>query len=70
VRLTAGTKTFDFPCTDGKGRTSIIAPGDYPVKLRLIDAQGGDISVTQSMTINVGAGQLVFLGDVWFGVVP
>jgi hypothetical protein len=69
VRLTVGTKTFDLACTDGKGRTTALAPGDYPVSLRLLDAAMGELSVTQTMTIHVGAGQLVFLGDVPFGVV-
>jgi hypothetical protein len=68
VQLAVGTKTFDFPCAEGKGRTTTLAPGSYPVSLRLIDAQNKDLSVTQTMNIAVGAGQLVFLGDVWFEV--
>jgi hypothetical protein len=69
VRLVAGAKTFDLPCAPGKGRTTAVAPGDYPVMLRLLDAQGDDLSVTQTMTLHVGAGQLVFLGDVLFDVI-
>jgi hypothetical protein len=68
VRLAVGTKTFDFPCADGKGRTTVLAPGSYPVSLRLIDGQNKDLSVTQTMNLAVGAGQLIFLGDVWFEV--
>jgi hypothetical protein len=68
VRLTVGTKNFDLPCTDGKGRTTALAAGDYKVTLRLINAQMGDLSVTQTMTIHLGPGQLVFLGDVPFDV--
>jgi hypothetical protein len=69
VRLVAGTKTFDLPCAPGKGRTTAIAPGDYPVTLSLLDAQGDPLSVTGSMTLHVGAGQLIFLGDVIFDVI-
>jgi hypothetical protein len=68
LRLKVGTKIFDFPCADGKGRTTPLTPGDYPVRLSLIDAQMGELSFTQTMTIHVGAGQLVFLGDVPFDV--
>jgi hypothetical protein len=68
VRVAVGTKNFDLPCADGKGRTTALAPGDYPVTLRLIDSAAADISVTETMTIHVGAGQLVFLGDVPFDV--
>jgi hypothetical protein len=69
VRLTAGTKTFDLPCAPGKGRTTAIAPGDYSVKLSLLDADGDPLSVTGSMTLRVGAGQLVFLGEALFDVI-
>jgi len=69
VRLIAGTKTFDLPCGDGKGRTTAIAPGDYPVTLHLIDAQGADLSVTQTMSLHVDEGQLIFLGNVVFDVI-
>lgn len=68
VRLTVGQKTFDLPCADGKGRTTAIAPGSYPISLRLLDAKGGDLSVTQTMTLSVGAGQLLYLGNVPFDV--
>jgi hypothetical protein len=68
VRLTVGPKTFDLPCADGKGRTTTIAPGSYSISLRLLDAKGGDLSVTQTMTLSVGAGQLLYLGNVPFDV--
>lgn len=68
VRLTAGATKFDMTCADGKGRTTSIAPGDYPVSLDLLDGAGAVLSETQTMTISVGAGQLVFLGDVPFDV--
>jgi hypothetical protein len=69
VRVVAGTKTFDLTCTDGKGRTTTLAPGDYAVTLHLQDAQGADLSVTQTMTLHVSAGQLLFLGNVVFDVI-
>jgi hypothetical protein len=69
VRVVVGTKHFDLPCADGKGRTTALPPGASPVTLHLLDAQGADLSVTQTMTISVGAGQLVFLGDVVFDVI-
>jgi hypothetical protein len=69
VRLAAGTKIFDIPCGPGKGRTTAIAPGDYPVTLSLLDASGDPLSVTGSMTLRVAAGQLVFLGNVVFDVI-
>jgi hypothetical protein len=68
VRLTAGSTKFDMACADGKGRTTSIAPGDYPVSLDLVDGTGAVLSETQTMTISVGAGQLIFLGDVPFDV--
>jgi hypothetical protein len=68
VRLTAGSTKFDMACADGKGRTTSVAPGDYPVSLDLLDGAGAVLSETQTMTISVGAGQLVFLGDVPFDV--
>jgi hypothetical protein len=68
VRLTAGSTTFDMGCAAGRGRTTSIAPGNYPVSLDLVDATGVVLSETQTMTIAVGAGQLVFLGDVPFDV--
>jgi hypothetical protein len=68
VRLLAGTTTFDLTCADGKGRTTAIAAGSYPVTLDLLDASGAKLSETQTMNIAVGAGQLVFLGDVPFDI--
>jgi hypothetical protein len=68
VRLFAGTTMFDLPCTDGKGRTTTIAPGSYPVTLNLLDAQMAKLSETQTMTLAIAAGQLVYLGDVPFFV--
>ena len=69
VRVAAGTTTFDLACADGKGRTTSIAPGDYPVTLHLLDAQGADLSVTQTMTLHIDEGQLLFLGNVVFDVI-
>jgi len=68
VRLLAGTTMFDLPCTDGKGRTTTIAPGIYPVTLDLLDAKSAKLSETQTMTLAIAAGQLVYLGDVPFFV--
>ncbi len=68
VRLLAGATTFDLPCGDGKGRTTAIAPGTYAVTLDLLDATGAKLSETQTMSLAIGAGQLVFLGDVPFDV--
>jgi hypothetical protein len=68
VRLTAGTTKFDLPCADGKGRTTAIAPGSYPVTLDLVDGAGATLSETQTMNVAIAAGQLVFLGDVPFDV--
>jgi hypothetical protein len=68
VRVLAGTKTFDMTCAPGKGRTTAIAPGDYTVALRLLDGTGAELSVTNSMTLHVGAGQLVYLGEALFDV--
>jgi hypothetical protein len=68
VRLTAGTTKFDLPCANGKGRTTSIAPGSYPVVLDLLDGAGAVLSETQMMTESIAAGQLVFLGDVPFDV--
>jgi hypothetical protein len=68
VRVIAGTTTFDLACADGKGRTTAIAPSTYPVTLDLLDAAGAKVSETQTMSIAIGAGQLVFLGDVPFDV--
>jgi hypothetical protein len=68
VRLLAGTTKFDLTCADGKGRTTAIAPGSYPVTLDLLTAAGAKLSETQTMTVTIGAGQLVFLGDVPFDV--
>ncbi len=68
VRLLAGATTFDLACADGKGRTTAIAAGSYPVTLDLLDASGATLSETQTMTVAIGAGQLVFLGDVPFDV--
>jgi hypothetical protein len=69
VRLVAGAKTFDLTCADGKGRTTALAPGDYPVTIHLLSASGAELSVTQSMTLHVVAGQLLFLGNVVFDVI-
>ena len=68
VRLTAGATKFDLPCANGKGRTTALAPGSYPVTLDLLDASGATLSETQTMTVAIAAGQLVFLGDVPFDV--
>jgi hypothetical protein len=68
VRLLAGTTTFDLTCADGKGSTTAVAPGSYPVTLDLLDGTGAKLSETQTMTVAIAAGQLVFLGDVPFDV--
>jgi hypothetical protein len=68
VRLTAGTTKFDLACADGKGRTTAVPPGSYPVVLDLLDGTGATLSETQTMTVPIAAGQLVFLGDVPFDV--
>jgi hypothetical protein len=68
VELRAGTMKFDLPCGASKGRTTAIAPGSYAITLDLLDAKAGKLSETQTMTIAIGAGQLVFLGDVPFDV--
>jgi hypothetical protein len=68
VRLLAGATIFDLTCGDDKGRTTAIAPGTYQVTLDLLDAAGAKLSETQTMSIAIGAGQLVFLGDVPFDV--
>jgi hypothetical protein len=68
VEVRAGTTTFDLPCADGKGRTTAIAAGSYPVTLDLLDGAGGKLSETQTMNIAIAAGQLVFLGDVPFDI--
>jgi hypothetical protein len=69
VRLVAGSMTYDLPCADGKGRTSAVVPADYAVTVHLLDAHGADLSVTQTMTLFVDEGQLVFLGNVVFDVI-
>jgi hypothetical protein len=69
VRLKVGAQTFDLPCAAGMGRTTTVAPGSYPVSVILLDAQNMELSVTQTMTVTIGAGQLVFLGDVLFDVI-
>jgi hypothetical protein len=68
VRLTVGQSTFDLTCTNGKGRTTPVAPGTYAVKLDLIDSAMATLSETQTMSVSIGANQLVFLGDVPFDV--
>jgi hypothetical protein len=68
VRLTAGATKFDLPCANGKGRTTALAPGSYPVMLDLLDASGATLSETQTMNVAITAGQLVFLGDVPFDI--
>jgi hypothetical protein len=68
VQLTAGSSTFTFSCTDGKGRTTALAPGSVPVMLDLLDSGGAPLSATTSMNVTVGAGQLIFLGNVPFDV--
>jgi hypothetical protein len=68
VRLSVGQSTFDLACGDGKGRTTAIAPGTYPIKMDLIDAAMTTLSETQTMNVAIAAGQLVYLGDVPFDV--
>ncbi|HEY2731176.1 MAG TPA: hypothetical protein VGK52_14640 [Polyangia bacterium] len=68
IRLLAGATAFDLTCGDGKGRTTAIAPGTYAVTLDLLDAAGAKLSETQTMSLAIGAGQLLFLGDVPFDV--
>ena len=68
VRIHAGATPFDLTCTDGKGRTTVIAPGTYQVSLELLDGTGATLSATQTMSVAIGAARLVFLGDVPFDV--
>jgi hypothetical protein len=68
VRLTAGQTSFDLPCGDGKGRTTAVAPGTYPVIFDLLDGAKATLSETKMMNISIAAGQLVYLGDVLFDV--
>jgi hypothetical protein len=68
VRLSVGQTTFDLPCTNGRGRTTPVDPGNYSVNLELLDSAMSPLSVTQTMSVSIAANQLVFLGDVPFDV--
>jgi hypothetical protein len=68
VRLTARATKFDLPCANSKGRTTALTPGSYPITLDLIDGSGTSLSTTQTMSVPIAAGQLVYIGDVPFDV--
>lgn len=68
VVLTAGNTTYEWPCALGKGATAPLAPASYDVNVKLLDATGTALSVTPTMPVAVGAGQIKALGTVIFDV--
>jgi hypothetical protein len=68
VVLTAGTTAYEWPCAAGQGATPPLAPGNYDVNVKLLDATGTALSVTSTMPVVVSAGQRKALGTVIFDV--
>lgn len=68
VVLTAGATSYEWPCATGKGATPPLAPASYDVNVKLLDATGTALSVTPTMPVTVGAGQIKALGTVIFDV--
>jgi len=68
LEIDVGDQKFPFTCSDGSATSPPVAPGTYPVTLRLLDAQGTALSVTQTMPVAIPAGKLVALGSVPFEV--
>jgi hypothetical protein len=68
VVLKAGTMTFEWPCTDGRGRTPTVAAGSHDVSLQLVNGAGSVLSATSTMRVDVTAGKPVGLGLVIFDV--
>jgi hypothetical protein len=69
LEIDIGDQKFPFPCSDGTATSPPVAPGTYQVTLRLLDAQGNPLSVTQTMAVAIPAGKLVPLGAVPFEVI-
>jgi hypothetical protein len=69
VEVQVGAQKFPFPCDDGSAQTPSITVGTYPVTIRLLDAQGTPLSVTQTMNVALPANLLLDLGTVPFDVI-